>query len=270
MDMYNLKQIPSEAQVVKYIRRIVFGSHMFCPMCRSRNVLADHARYRCRVCRGRFSLVSHTWLSNMKLPLTQFWMIVWCWTIQIPVKQTVTITRLSEVTIRHWFDQFRHHLPYNQEVLEHMVQLDEAYFGGRNGSALLMAKEVGTGNRKLAYQIIPSTSVVREHVSWFLQTNVKPGSRLHTDGAKIYDKIDQWWPVYHYRDIHKKFEFELTSKIEGTFGVLRTFIRRMYHHVTVDKLPDYVGEFCYRFSHPEIFDSPYQYLLISLRLVTTA
>jgi transposase-like protein len=133
----------------------------------------------------------------------------------------------------------------------------------------MMAKEVGTGRRKLAYQIIPSTSVVREHASWFLQENVKPGSNLYTDGAGIYKKIDKWWPVYHYRDIHKEWEFELTSEIEGIFGVMRTFIRRMYHHVTGDKLGDYVGEFCYRFCHPEIFDSPYQYLLISLRLVTT-
>lgn len=71
------------------------------------------------------------------------------------------------------------------------------------------------------------------------------------------------------RDIHKKFEFAHTSEIEGIFGVLRTFIRRMYHHVTADKLPSVVGEFCYRFSHPEIFSSPYEYLLNALRLVST-
>lgn len=205
----------------------------------------------------------------MKLPLQQFWLMVWCWTIQIPVKQTVTITRLSEVTTRHWFDEFRHHLPYKQEVLEAMVQLDEAYFGGRNGKALMMAKEVGTGKRRLAYVVLPDTKPVREHASWFLETYIAPNSKLHTDGAAIYKEIDQWWPVYHYRDVHKKFEFELTSEIEGTFGVLRTFIRRMYHHVTCDKLGEYVGEFCYRFCHPEIFNSPHEYLLNSLRLVTT-
>lgn len=205
----------------------------------------------------------------MKLPLQQFWMIIWCWTIQIPVKQTMTITKLSEVTIRHWFDECRHHLPYNQEVLSAMVQLDEAYFGGKKGKALMMAKEIGTGKRKLAYVVLPDNKPVREHASWFLESYVAPNTRLHTDGSTIYKEIDKWWPVYHYRDIHKKFEFELTSEIEGTFGVLRTFIRRMYHHVSCDKLSEYVGEFCYRFCHPEIFDSPYQYLLISLRLVTT-
>ena len=56
---------------------------------------------------------------------------------------------------------------------------------------------------------------------------------------------------------------------EGIFGVLKTFIRRMYHHVTMAKLESVVREFCCRFSHPEMFDSPYEYLLITLRLVPT-
>lgn len=44
------------------------------------------------------------------------------------------------------------------------------------------------------------------------------------------------------------------------FGNLRTFIRRMYHHVTAEQLPEYVREFCARFSSPEIFESPRAYL----------
>jgi transposase-like protein len=265
MDMYQLNQIPTEAQITKYIRQIVFGKHIHCPHCKSRQTYSVQGRYRCRKCRVRFSLLSHTWLKNMKVPLQQFWLILWCWTTQIPVRQTVSLTQMSEVTIRHWFEEFRHHLPYNNQVLDRMVQLDEAYFGGHNGKALMMAKEVGT--RKLAYVVLPHTSPVREHAAWFLESYVVPHSQLHTDGAAIYKEIDQWWPIYHSRDIHKKFEFELTSEIEGMFGVLRTFIRRMYHHVTVAKLGEYVGEFCYRFSHPEVFESPYQYLLISLSAV---
>jgi transposase-like protein len=267
MDMYQLNQIPTNAQITKYLKHIVFGKHVHCPECKSRQTYAAQGRYRCRRCRIRFSLLSHTWLSNLKLPLQDFWLALWCWTTQVPVKQTAALTKLSEVTVRHWYDEFRHHLPYNQEVLERMVQLDEAYFGGRNGKAIMLAKEVGT--RKLAFQVVPTPNVVREHASWFLESFIAPKTRLHTDGASIYKEIDQWWPVYHYRDIHKKWEFELTSEIEGMFGVFRTFIRRMYHHVTVDKLGEYMGEFCYRFSHPEIFNSPREYLLIALQIVPT-
>ena len=268
MNVYTLRQIPSEAQIQKYIRRIVFGKNTFCPVCKGRDsVYSVQARYRCRKCKLRFSLLSHTWLSNMKLPLQEFWLLLWCWTKQVPVKQTEAFTNLSEKGVRHWFEQLRDHLPEDQELLEHMVQLDEAYFGGRKGYALLMGKEPGT--RKLAYHIFPHTMPTKYDAVEFLTMYVKPYSKLFTDGGSIYTNIDNIYPVEHTIDIHKKFEFTNTSEIEGMFGVLRTFIRRMYHHTTYDKFPSLMCEFYFRFSRPEIFESPYEYLLNTLRLVPT-
>jgi len=262
MSMYTLNQIPSEVQIRKYLRRILFGKNVFCPKCRSRNIFRSENRYFCPRCRTHFSLLSQTWLSGMKISLEKFWLILWCWTTQIPVRQAGTLTKLSEEAVRHWYDLFRSHLPLNTAILERIVQLDEAY--GR-GWSLIMAKQQGT--RKLAHQVIKSSSVQRQHAAYFLQSFVKPRSKLHTDGSSIYRGINKWWPVKHKRDIHRKWEFELTSEIEGTFGNLRTFIRRMYHHVTADKMPEIVGEFCFRFSSPEMFNNPLFYLEKSLKLV---
>ena len=264
--MYQLNQIPSEAKIKKHIRKIVFGSTIHCPNCKSRKVVSGVSRYWCISCRGRFSLISHTWLSNMKLGLQDFWLVLWCWVAQVPVKQTSLLSGLSIVTVRKWFEKFRSHLPQDQDVLEHLVQLDEAYFGGKDTRALFLGKQVGT--RRVAYRLIKDYPA-REDAWEFLQTYVKPDTKLHTDGASIYKKIDNWWPVEHEVDIHKKFEFEKTSEIEGLFGVLRTFIRRMYHHVTCDKLESVVLEFCMRFSHPEMFENPQEYLKFTLRLATT-
>ncbi len=108
-------------------------------------------RYRCRSCRVKFSLLSHTWLKDVRVPLPSFWLVLWCWTKQIPVKQTEDIASLSEKGVRHWFDLFRTHLPENQEILEHIVQLDEVYFGKFGRLALLMGKQIGS--RKLAYDL---------------------------------------------------------------------------------------------------------------------
>src|SRR3989344_5048214 len=77
--MYTLNQIPSEAQIRKYLRRTLFGKNIFCPTCRSRLVTVGSNRYRCKDCRRRFSLLSHTWLANLKLPLEVWWMVLWCW-----------------------------------------------------------------------------------------------------------------------------------------------------------------------------------------------
>jgi hypothetical protein len=201
----------------------------------------------------------------MKLSYQKFWLVLWCWTSRVPVKQTMALTRLSEEAIRRWYDRFRQHLPLDVEVLERVVQLDEGIFGGKKGQALMMGKQKGT--RKLAYEIIEDTNVQRQHVKVFLESYVKPRTKLCTDGAAYYRGIHKWWPVRHIREIHSKWEFEITSEIEGIFGNLRTFIRRMYHHVTLRKLPQIVGEFCFRFSHPEVFANPRYYLEKSLRLV---
>ena len=263
-NMYTLNQVPSEAQIRKYIRRILFGKNMFCPMCHSPKVVSERRRYRCRSCRGRFSLFSHTWLANIKLPLEQWWMVLWAWSTGTPIRQTRALTGLSELSIRRWFDTFREHLPPETHILQRIVQLDEAFF---KNMTLIMGKQ--KGSRLLAYDVIPGVVPQRHHAAYFLFRKVKPGSKLWTDGAGIYRGINRWWPVRHERDIHKKFEFTHTSEIEGVFGNYRTFVRRMYHHHWSKNLEQYVREFCFRFSSPELFNNPLFYLKKSLRLVTT-
>lgn len=263
MDMYTLKQIPSEAKIRKYLRQILFGKNVFCPDCHSRLVVRYEQRYRCKKCRSKFSLTSRTWLANIKLPLQQFWLLLWCYVRQVPVRQTKELAGVSEEAVYDWFRSFRAHLPEQDVILEGIIQLDEAY---GKGWMVLMGKQIGS--RKVAHMVLHESSANREHALQFLQTYVKPGSQLNTDGAKIYQGIEQYWPLKAREiDIHKKFEFSHTSEQEGMFGVMRTFIRRMYHHTTAEYAPEYIGEFCVRFSSPELFDSPLLFLEKTLILV---
>lgn len=262
--MYQLNQIPSEAQIRKFLRRTLFGKNVWCPRCRHRDVWRSRDRYWCPRCRRRFSLLSYTWLADLKLPLVKWWLVLWAWTSQISVKQAMKLSNLSETAIRHWYDRFREHLPENQQILSHVVQLDEAY---GKGWSLVMAKE--KNSRKVAYVVLPEKSVARHQAIRFLAQYVEPRSRLYTDGAAIYRGIERWWPVRHERELHAKWEFTKTSEIEGLFGNFRTFIRRMYHHVTPEKMPEYVREFSVRFSSPEIFENPKNYLEKTLSLVPT-
>ena len=260
--MYQLNQIPSETQIKKYLRRVLFGKNVFCPRCRSRSITRYENRYRCKRCREKFSLLSHTWLSDMKLPYQNFWLLLWCWTTKVPVLQAESCSRLSNDCVRRWYGRFRARLPTETHILERIVQLDEAFF---TGYTLIMAKEKGT--KKLAYEVISGTSPQRYHATEFLFKKVKPGSKLWTDGGSIYKNIDRWWPITHEVDIHKKFQFGKTSEIEGIFGNYRTFVRQMYHHHWSRNLEEYVREFCFRFSSPELFENPLFYLTKTLKLV---
>ncbi len=259
-----LNQIPSEAKIKKQLRKMLFGRNLFCPRCRSRKVYPSEGRYRCRKCRRPFSLLTGTWLEGAKLSSRTLYGVLWCWTQKIPVLQAQKLTHLSEKAVRHWYRQFRLHLPDFMPILAGTVQMDEAYF---KNLSLLMAKQVGSN--KLAHQVIFKNSVDKTEATAFIHQTIEPRTKLHTDGSGIYKGVEQWWQVKHKVDIHKRWQFGLTSEIEGMFGNLRTFIRRMYHHATPQYLPEYVSEFCLRFSSPEIFISPNNYLLKTLKPVPT-
>ena len=264
--MYKLRQIPSEAQVRKMFRQIIYGAHVYCPQCKSRNVVVYEKRYRCRKCRAKFSLLSGTWLANMKLSYQEFYLILWCWTAQIPVLQAQSLCQMSEKAIRSWYGKFRSHLPKQEDVLEGLIQMDEAYFSDRT---LLMLKQCDPNHHKYVYQVLPHDHPCREEIWSLLRQYVKPGSKFNTDASSLYKTIEKVWPVEHTVDVHKNFEFTHTSQIEGTFGNLRTFIRRMYHHATCTNLESLVGEFCFRICHKEIFENPRYFLEISLGAVPT-
>ena len=99
MDMYALNQIPSETKIKMYLRRILYGGkNMVCPECRSRLICRYEERYRCKRCRVKFSLLSHTWLASVRLPLQQLWLLLGCWGNPLPVRQKASLTGLYRQT----------------------------------------------------------------------------------------------------------------------------------------------------------------------------
>ena len=93
-----LNQVPSETKIRKQLRKIIFGKHLFCPRCRSRKVYVSENRYRCQKCRRPFTLLSGTWLKNIKLSLRTLYALLWCWTQRIPVLQTQKLCHLRHIT----------------------------------------------------------------------------------------------------------------------------------------------------------------------------
>jgi transposase-like protein len=266
MNNYNLNQIPSEAKLKKILRKAIFGKYLHCPHCGSRNIKPSEKRYHCKKCRKKFSLTSESWLRGAKLPLPKICLLLWCWQIKIPIDQAKAVAMVSLPTVRHWYDKFRNNLPLQkleQIRLEGNIQGDECY---RKGYSIIGAKQeaVKGYTRKMALTVLFKSSVDKNDAVDFLSRNVRPQSVFRTDGAGIYKKIEDWWPISHEFEIHKKFEFAITSEIEGLWGNFFTFVRRMYHHTTTLKIESIVNEFCFRQCFEEYFHSPEKYLSLCL------
>lgn len=258
-----LHQIPSEKQIKRELRSILFGSRMFCPHCGYSRIKKYEKRYRCKRCRKPFSLTSVCWLRGMKISLQTFWLLLWCWCNKVPVDQAQKVSGVSEPTVRRWYAKFRENLPNDVALrLSGIVQMDEAYYGGRKGSLFIAAKQ--KGKRKAVGKVLSRTNLYRKDVTPILWQYVVPGSKLHTDGQGVYRGINNWWPVEHAYDVHSRWEFSLTSEVEGLFGNFKTFVRRMYHHVTKERFSELVSEFLSRFCHPEYFQNPQSYLKVAI------
>lgn len=270
--MNTILSIPHESMIKSKVCRIQFGaaSLVKCPYCSRTGCVRRNERFQCKRCNRAWSLTSLTWLKGMKLSWRTFWGLLWAYANRVPIDQSCKLLKVSRPTVYRWFELFRQNLPAQDGVrLEGTIQIDEAYFGGRKkGVAVVGAKQ--RNSSKVAAFVVPANSVQRHDITPFLRQHVAPGSKLWSDGALIYKGIGRHWPVEHGYDIHRKGEFSKTSEIEGFWGCLRTFIRRMYHHVTVAKLPEMLKEYQCRLMYPEIFDSPASLLQKTLTTVSFA
>ena len=144
--------VPSEKTIKAHVRQLLWQGRPRCPRCgQSSTVRRLERRYRCQRCRRPFSLTSHTWLASMKLSWPVFWQLLWCFCRKYSPDQAADITRLSLVTVRHWYTKFRSNLPKRSRQLEFLVCADEGYFGKRK-----------TGNQRIAAGVVePLTNEVR-------------------------------------------------------------------------------------------------------------
>lgn len=253
---YTLNQIPTEKQILIKLKNIIFGKHVFCVKCGRKmyvQELQKNKKWRCKKCRNKFSITSINWLKGMKISIQQLWGLIWCWQRKINVQQVNALLNISIPTIRRYYELFRDNLKLDEYevILQGEVQMDEMFV---KGGFIIGGKDIK--RKKIKLYVKKKKDPDKSDAMNFMFNHVKPGSKVYTDGGSIYRGCEDWWPVKHSREKHSKFEFEITSEIEGLWGVLRTFIRRMYHHVTFKKLSKVVAEFEARNSRVEIFENP--------------
>lgn len=169
--------------------------------------------------------------------------------------------------------------------LSGLIEADEALIGGPekgkrgrgagNKSLVVGAVEVlvykdKTGKRReragrLRLALIPDAT--EESLGAFLAENVKPKSRVRTDGWKGYSDAALEDFIHHVRIVgaperaHKRF-----PHIHRVFGNLKTWLNGTHHGVSPKYLPSYLDEFVFRFNRRQTPMAAFQTLLgISLQ-----
>lgn len=199
----------------------------------------------------------------MKISPQKLWCLIWCWQKKLNVQRVKELLHVSIPTIRRYYELFRDNLNLEDHdiILKGKVQMDEMFV---KGGFIIGGKDIK--KKQLKFYVRKKKYPDKSDAMNFMYHHIQPGSVVCTDGSGIYRGCENWWPVKHIKEIHSKFEFEITSEIEGIWGVLRTFIRRMYHHVTFKKLPKIVPEFEARESQQSLFENPFNLLKNALSL----
>ena len=83
--------------------------------------------------------------------------------------------------------------------------------------------------------------------------NMAPEAVLHTDEARMYRNIGQWFAdhqtVNHSGGEYVREDGVTTNHIEGYFQVFKRGMKGIYQHCSSDHLHRYLAEFDFRFNH---------------------
>jgi transposase-like protein len=126
--VYDFRNVPSEAKLRKFMRSVLFGKNLFCPHCLSRFVKTVESRYHCSACRTKFSVLSFTGFSHLRVSYQRLWLAFWCWTNGMNHDQSAILCRITTKCVRHWFAFFNEFFPASKSINDRILQLDETLF----------------------------------------------------------------------------------------------------------------------------------------------
>lgn len=145
----------------------------------------------------------------------------------------------------------------SQYKLKDIVELDDAYFGGKNEG-----KKRGRGTTKPKVLVAVSTDKEKKHagfvkmevvkkldadtVNKFVRENIEPGSKIQTDDLDIYNSLADLGVK------HEEYPIVSGEKplpwVHTIISNAKAFLLGTYHRFGRKHLQSYLDEFCYRFN----------------------
>ena len=269
----------SERQLVAKLRAMFFAKgRVRCTRCGYTHVykLTNDGRYHCPRCRRKFSLLSHTWLRHLRIPLTTFMILLWAWMKGYSIVQAQDLTSISIPSISRYFRLFRLHVVKSVAFEpQNYVQVDEAYFGSFRKSSNIYhgfktyrlkpkvcVAGIGCPSLgQLALRVI--TGVKTKPIQRFIREKVPTSVKVYSDGSPIYNDLKK--THRHESQTHDQ-GFHNAAYIEGCWSWAKRKLFKQYHHFTLKYAAEYVAELEWRFNTRKQPQEPLSALRKSLSL----
>ena len=259
-----LTMFPDDTTAERWFEEQRWPDGRFCPDCGSTNTVAVKNRkpmpYRCRDCRRHFSVRKGTVMQSSKVGF-QKWAIA-LYMMTTGLKGTASMKVYRELGVRQataWFLMQRIREGFVEgsgKPFPGPVEVDETYFGGREGNKHAHKKKRlgrgGIGKAVIAGAKDRATNKVRAEVveatdaktlQGFVADHAAPGATVYTDEAAAYKGM----PFTHESVRHGTGEYVRhmahINGMESFWSMLKRAHKGTFHKISEKHLQRYVNEF---------------------------
>ena len=255
------EMFPTEKAAEDFFVKARWPNGVRCPRCDAANIQGRETRkpqpYRCRSCRKDFSVKTDSLMHNSPLGCRTWLLAIYLLTTNIKGVSSTRLRRELGITQKsawHLAHRIRENFQ-DYEWMEGPIELDEAYFGGKEGNKHT-SKKLNSGRGAVGKAIVMgakdriTNKVIAEVVPMadklmaadFLAMFVKPGAAIYTDEASIYQGLKNHATVCHSTGEFVK-GMAHTNGIESFWSMVRRGYYGTYHRMSPKHLQRYIQEF---------------------------
>lgn len=261
-----VKRFPNDNACRKYLFKMRWPEGFKCPVCGNGEyyLLTKYHLYQCTDCSHQVSVTAGTVMHKTKVPLLKWFLALFLVATDKRGCSALTIQRHIKVNYKTaWLmlHKMRHAMARQdqQYLLDGLIQLDEAYFGGPNGKQ-------GRGTEKAVAFVAVSTAISEDNqaiiplfakiklsdklsmqtVKDFVVGAIEPGSKITTDYFGIYNSLNDNGFKH---DKYLSGSPECNQALDWAHTIIsnaKTFILGTYHGLAQRYLQAYLDEYCYR------------------------
>lgn len=261
---------PDQETARVYLESRLWPKGPKCPVCGLGERITARAGgyYRCNQCKEDFTVRTGTIFERSHVPLHKW---IYAMYLLVTARKGISSMQLAkEIGITQksaWFvlGRLREACGDDLTVLQGIVEVDEAYFGGKDSNRHENKKQhrgtrggktavVGIRERGGRTKAEPVAGPSAGNIQPVIRKSVAPGATLHTDEYPAYRGLGK--DYIHETVCHADGEYVrdgvTTNSIESVWAVMKRGLHGVYHHASPKHLHRYVDEFTFRLNEGDV------------------